>query len=366
MAETTLYFATNRRPNDPDQPTDFSSEFVGNLSGIRFGEARVKGNDLFKLAGDDELTRLGKRAKITVEYEHLDEDESKSVLGSRAVFRKIRKEMLAGQDLLFLIHGYDYTFAQAIARAAQLQQWYAAKRPLVMFLFTWPSLGRGVSPITYDDERERARASGAALGRVMLKAADFIRTVRRNGPCKQRIHLMAHSMGNWVLRGGVQYARTFVGDNTPPLLDEVCLMAADEDHDTLSKGYKLQPILRGCSRLTVYYHGRDLALKASDYAMGNPDRLGLSGADEAESLPKKVSLVNVGPAIYWDPPSRQRDWQEDDSGHQYYRNNDIVRDDVVQLLAGAADDEIPGRERREGEWRISRPRSPRRRGGPRR
>src|SRR3546814_10842584 len=71
-------------------------------------------------------------------------------------------------------------------------------------------------------------------------------------------------MGNWALRGAVQAMRTFVGNNIPPLFDEVILAAADEDDDTLQMGHKVGPLLRGCRRVTVYYNHQDLALKASD------------------------------------------------------------------------------------------------------
>src|SRR3546814_15278175 len=79
--------------------------------------------------------------------------------------------------------------------------------------------------------------------------------------------------------------RSFVGNNIPPLFDEVILAGADEDDDTLQCGYKIGPLLRGCRRVTVYYNHQDLSLKASDYAMGNPDRPGRSGPSLAPQCP---------------------------------------------------------------------------------
>src|SRR3546814_3331364 len=94
--------------------------------------------------------------------------------------------------------------------------------------------------------------------------------------------------------------RTFVGNNIPPLFDEVILAAADEDDDTLQMGHKVGPLLRGCRRVTVYYNHQDLALKASDYAMGNPDRLGRSGPCVPPECPNKVSVVNVADKVIWE------------------------------------------------------------------
>ncbi len=158
MPETIVYFATNRRPNRAKNPTDFTSEFVGDLNSIRLGAASLPGAALYEINSEAKLNALGDAAQISIAPEKLDpKDAANSTLGSSAVFSAIRKEMLQGQDLLFLIHGYDHTFRQALARAAQIKQWLSG-RPVVLFLYSWPSLGAGVSPKTYDDDRSRAEA----------------------------------------------------------------------------------------------------------------------------------------------------------------------------------------------------------------
>ena len=53
---------------------------------------------------------------------------------------------------------------------------------------------------------------------------------------------MAHSMGNYVLRHGIQEARRHSG--LPRLFDQVFLMAADEDDDAFGKEHKLRPLPR--------------------------------------------------------------------------------------------------------------------------
>jgi esterase/lipase superfamily enzyme len=211
-----------------------------------------------------------------------------------------------------------------------------------MLMFGWPSAGAGVAPRTYSDDRQRAQASGVALARAILKGTDFIRNTPKGERCDTPIHLLAHSMGNWALRGAVQAMRTFVGNNIPPLFDEVLLMAADEDDDTLALTHKMAPLLRGCRRTTVYYNHQDIALKGSDVAMGNPDRLGRSGPKDVAQITKIVP-VNVSPVIAWDAP----DFTEDDTGHQYYRHNAVVRTDVLQVLQGKLDTDIAGRRKEE-------------------
>ena len=334
MPSTTIYFATNRRPNDPDNPTDFTTDIAGDVNSIRVGTASLDGDELFKLDVDE----LADAVKITVAPEKMDPNNAaKSAVGSADLFAQIRADMQNGADAMLHVHGYNYTFRQAMARGVQVKQWLsdkAAKKDMVMMMFSWPSLGRGVSPKTYDDERVRAGASGPALGRAIMKATDFIRAIKRDERCNGRIHIMAHSMGNFALRGAIQSMRTFVGDNIPPLFSEVLLMAADDDYDTLNDAHKMAPLLRGCKRVSVYYNRLDDALKASDVAMGNPDRLGGSGPKDLTVLRPKVTTIAVASAL--DPDT-------DPTGHQYYRTNPIVRRDMLGVLSGAADEEVAGR-----------------------
>lgn len=336
MAQT-IYFATNRRVLKDGENAEVGEEFHPNIDELRFGKVSFTGRDLYKKNLEDFAGKAG----ITVAKEALSsEDAAKAKLGSKAIFDEVRAEMLKGRDALIFVHGYDHTFREAAGRAVQLQQWLAAGgADMVLLMFSWPSAGAGVSRRTYADDRDRARMSGPALGRAILKATDFIRNTPRADRCDGRIHLLCHSMGNWALRGAVQGMRTFVGNNIPPLFDEVILAAADEDDDTLQTTHKVGPLLRGCRRVTVYYNHQDLALKASDYAMGNPDRLGRSGPCLTPECPSKVSVVNVATKIVWDAKGANA-WTRDPTGHQYFRNNARVRQDICQVLAGEADDAL--------------------------
>src|SRR3546814_5898180 len=120
----------------------------------------------------------------------MEDGDDPQKLGSKAIFQAVRDEVMAGRDALVFVHGYDHTFREAAGRAVQLQQWLAAGgKDMVLLMFTWPSAGAGVSARTYADDRDRARLSGPALGRAVLKATDFIRNTERNKRCDARIHL---------------------------------------------------------------------------------------------------------------------------------------------------------------------------------
>ncbi len=366
MADTTVYFATNRRPNNKTKPTDFTDAFTDDVESFRVGTAVVPGTTLYAT----DVGKLAEKVTVATASENLKADDArKAQVGSDDIFARIREEMLKGADALLMIHGYNYTFKEAMARGAQMKQWLETDppagirhRPLVMIAFAWPSLGEGVTRKLYELESKRAEMSGVALGRAMMKATDFLRAVKRDERCDGSVHLMAHSMGNWALRGAVQAMKVLVGNNIPPIFNEVILTAADEDHDTLTKSHKIAPLLGGCRRLTVYHNAQDVALKASDTAMGNPDRLGRSGPDRAGApLPPKVTAINAAPAIMWERNGAPA-WQEDDTGHQYYRNNPVVRKDMQAVLASEADEEIKKRKAIETGYRLEP--APGRRSGP--
>jgi esterase/lipase superfamily enzyme len=77
-----------------------------------------------------------------------------------------------------------------------------------------------------------------------------------------------------------------------------------------------------------------MALVISDTTKGNCDRLGAGGPRNSWAVPDKVSIVNV---------QKVTGFREDKTGHQYYRLNPKVRDDVLRVLSGVDSGEIAGR-----------------------
>src|SRR3546814_18667729 len=111
------------------------------------------------------------------------------------------------------------------------------------------------------------------------------------------------------------------------------------DLDTLQMGHKVGPLLRGCRRVTVYYNHQDLALKASDYAMGNHDRLGRSGPCVTPECPNKVSVVNVAAKIIWEAKGPNA-WHCDPTGQPYFRNNPRLPQELSKVLCAPMDGDL--------------------------
>lgn len=323
-----IYFATNRNPIGGEPPTNFGKRFgPDGLVNLRFGYADVTGGRIDKLHVA--------REKLDVPPDDLARgDLSKQKLGSVEIFEQVRMEMSkTASDMLVYVHGFDFTFREAIVRAAQLKEFYAGK-PMVVFVFTWPGDGSKFPFLAYASDRDDARASGAALGRGLEKLAHYLRGTHPEDYCGQKMHLLAHSMGNYALRHAVQAIDSSSGGRIRRLFDQVLLMAADEDNDAFDLDHKLKPLAKMCKRVSVYINPDDLALVISDRTKGNPDRLGASGPVNSWSLPDKVSVINCERII---------NKRNDKTGHQYYRNNALVMGDVIEVLKGTEPGTVSGR-----------------------
>lgn len=239
-------------------------------------------------------------------------------------------------DAVLFIHGYANDFINAITRAAQLRDFYAIPRdgtafPVALLAFSWPSDGLVMPPSThYPADRRDAEAAGPALAAVLGQIAKVARQLRDNG---RRIHLIAHSMGNWVLRHGIL---AYVAAGGKMLFDEALLTASDEDHDAYADNKKLGLMARVARRVTIHVYDFDVILMVAQ-KLTRTDRLGAqwpvrlpapSGRDDA--------ALRVGPVIteLSDPNL---------TGHQYYRNNAEVRRDTIAVLGGQPQATIRGR-----------------------
>lgn len=322
-----VYFATNRCPDDHDAPTAFSDTICADdPQNIRFGVAQVS----------DNLKSV--RFSVAPEADVGEPDEK---LGSVAVFDEVRRDLLEDPaDCMFFIHGFANSFEASLIRAAQLKQFYGAGgatgKTLHMFVFCWPSDGVVFSlKNAYRSDRIDAQISGPAIGRTILKAIDFIGRLRPDARCNRRVHLLAHSMGNWALRHALMHIQV-LGAAPACVFDQAILAAADEDADAFESDGKLRYLTRLARRVSVYMNYQDGPLHVSDWAKGNPDRLGKGGPANPDLTPSNVTVVNCSKVIV-------DKGDMDETTHQYYRNDETVRRDIVAVLKGATDDMIGNR-----------------------
>ncbi|MEM6837386.1 MAG: alpha/beta hydrolase [Cyanobacteria bacterium P01_C01_bin.120] len=301
---TTVYFATNRNLTSPSNPLRFGQNFsTVDLGDLRFGQAQVNGGEL-----DENSVQV------------LPDNPSQ---GSRALFAELRQTMRSQSlDALILIHGFNVTFETALESAAKVSDRLAqlsdnSYRPNV-FVFSWPSNGR---LFEYKDDRHDAKASGYAFARGLEKLTRFLRHADDGEPCQQHVHLLAHSMGNYVLRHALQETQKISNSRAlPRLFDNIILAAADEDNDAFEHEHKFSRLPELAKRVTVYFNTEDQALTISDITKGNPDRLGHSGPRLPHQLPYKVVLVDVSEGV------------STFGEHSYHVDDDEVVRDIIAVL----------------------------------
>ena len=331
-----VLFATNRNPASKKEGW-FGERF--HADGPMF--FRVGAATLDRVS--DDMDEAYKIRSVTVLPEALGKDggEVTKLLGSSALLADLRKRMMKDKrDVVVLIHGFANTFANSLQRAAQISQAYLIDPPEggqpyepYVVVFSWPSNGRTEPPWEYHSDRDDAAASGVAMARFMMRVLDFLSD---KGKCEQRIHLVAHSMGNWAFRHAVQGIIALNEQaRLPALFTNAFLMAADEDEDALQEDHKLLRLPELARAVHVYHSRSDQALLISDTTKFNPDRLGSGGPLSFSGLSNRIVAVDCDEVNATVPLH---------ANHQYYRLRKEVIDDVRAVLSGRfLPDQVPRR-----------------------
>jgi esterase/lipase superfamily enzyme len=224
--------------------------------------------------------------------------------------------------------------------------------------------------VDYSHDRETARASGLAMARTLRILYDFIDGLPDREMCRQPMHLICHSMGNYAFRHALQAMmqlpvaapREYVQPTGAPgatapaespalvalpteapdpnrlrrTFEQIILAAADEDEDAFDDPREFKYLPRLGSGVTVYHTGKDWILSTlSRVTKFNGPRLGSNGPDNMGSISDKVIAVDVTDVI---------DAADDSQSHQYYRIFPAVRDDIVAVLSGTRPDQVPNRD----------------------
>lgn len=329
MAGISLFYATNRKHEGKHRwrPEGYGSKFSDDgMENLRFGRLTIPA-DPAKIAeslqsnlacgpGDGEglseyLTEQAESAAIRPYREKLDRgirdvDQKGAVLGSAAFFRDLRNVMMGGSDALVYIHGFNVSWHDAVGAAGALQEMLNRDpqgRPTAVILFTWPSDGLALPFVSYKSDRTEAQGSGYAVGRAFLKLRDYLVTLNRQGgpesvPCGRNIHLLCHSMGNFVLQNALERLRSFTPHSAHSrIFEHLFLCAPDVDDSVLEPGQPLGDLHELGRQVTIYYNRGDAAMYVSDYTKGNPERLGTNGAARPTLLHAKVHQVDCSPVV---------------------------------------------------------------------
>ena len=331
MGAVRVYFATNRNELPDNKKLVFGPRFnPDGVAALRFGHVDFP---------DGVETLQGGSVYV---YPDAKGETDPAKTGGGRFLDDLRKEMLGGRDTLVFIHGFNVTFDGAIEAGARLARDVRIQagatdngRPVNVVVFSWPSDGEAVPYMSYYSDREDARASGPALARAYLKLRDFLERLKTQDRCERSIHLMAHSMGAYVLRQGLQALIAKDADGLVRIFDQILLAAPDEDDDAFEQDSKLKPLPKLGRQVTVYFNPWDRALVISDKTKGNPDRLGSDGPRLIDMLPKKVVLVDCR-NVAGDADALVQ--------HSYYARSRAMAFDIGSVLAGMDAESIGNRD----------------------
>jgi esterase/lipase superfamily enzyme len=336
----------------------------------------------FTGAGDGEalqdyFAQCARNSQVIEAYEESIPDKSvadtaqPAKLGSLAMFTDLQADMRRGLDMLVLIHGYNVDWEEAVGTAAAFEATLnrsdanrpdEAVQPVRVILFTWPSDGKALPWVSYKSDRSDARSAAGAVGRAMLKLRDFLHQLGREvrlakvterdtreqlreqgvtresevtravaqaeatDLCGQKIHLLAHSMGNFVLQCALERLREFSpGNAMPRMFEHVFLAAADVDDTVLEHGQAMELVHQIGNSVAIYHNPNDTALRVSDYTKGNPDRLGQRGAARPQALHQKIYQVDCSAVV------------AGLTQHSYYTNG-MIAIDIRKALQGQMPD----------------------------
>jgi hypothetical protein len=209
------------------------------------------------------------------------------------------------KEILIYVHGFSSLPEPAtFPRAEELQQLCDRKQKgkVLVVPIVWPCESKEQSKNSqikeYFNDQMAADQSGIAFARTIQK---FLKWQESNldaeNPCTKRINILAHSMGNRVLRAtfakNFQY---FLPQGMPLLFRNIFMAAPDITNEALEPGQEGQYIPTAARNVVVYYAADDLAMRSSKIAnLGNgiaSRRMGHTGPENMDRVSKNVYALD--------------------------------------------------------------------------
>lgn len=225
------------------------------------------------------------------------------------------------RQILLYIHGFSNLPDDVFEAAAEFQELCRNndEKEVLVVPVIWPcDNDLGVVKDYWDDQKS-ADSSATSLSRALSRFIEWRESnlnAPDSDPCLKRINVLAHSMGNRVLRETLQaWDRYDLASGVPLLFRNTFLVAADIENESIHRNERAQLICDASRNVVVYFASDDLALRASKAAnLKNKiasRRLGHTGPENMELTPKNVYVVDC------DDINNAYDLPK---GHSYFRS----------------------------------------------
>lgn len=218
-------------------------------------------------------------------------------LGSKKLLDILSKENV--EQLLFYIHGFsNLPEPDIFPRVIKLQQFFDKKKQglIKVIPIIWPcDNDMGIIGDYWDDQKS-ADNSGLGFARVLQKFMSW-REDTESSPCFKRINVLAHSMGNRVLRETLSMWNKYdLANGVPLLFRNTILMAADIVNESLENSQAGRLISQSSRNVSVYFASDDLALRSSKISnLKNKvasRRLGHTGPEDMSKVQSNVYAID--------------------------------------------------------------------------
>ena len=292
-----VWFATNRKPLGES----FGSE-RNNQTTLGVAQVLVPEHRPFGTLGSSFWARL-KRRELKNDHIRLLSAEHRS---REIFFADINtilenfKEDRETSHALFFIHGYNVSFEEAAIRAAQLG--VDLQVPATAF-FSWPSRG---NPAAYQADEATIEASEPAITEFLT---DFAENCGAD-----KVHVIAHSMGNRGLLRALQRIASNASSKNTVKLGQVFLAAPDVDRDLFLDLSSSFPDYS--ERTTLYASDGDKAVRLSSILHDAPR----AGYFTPYTVAPGIDTIAVP------------DFDIDFLGHGYFAEADALLHDIFDLM----------------------------------
>ncbi|MGE8533433.1 alpha/beta hydrolase [Chryseobacterium sp. JV274] len=257
--------------------------------------------------------------------------------GTQRMFYELYKNMSSTKDrsdVLIFIHGYLYDFDDELKAILDLKKIFIDNpaSPVEHILFvSWPASG-SIIPLSYFDDKASSINSGTSLMRLFYFYTQFLKDIFSNrdlAPCNQRIHIMAHSLGNRVLQSMLYSLKR---ENILRVIDQVLLLNADVSYKVFEDSedsYNKLPLL--ANRISIYLNRQDAVLGISQFTKNIlTPRLGKNGPSDLTHYKDIVSIIDCT----FVKDDILNSFKYEVGNHWGYLSSSQVQSDIFQNLNG--------------------------------
>jgi len=296
-----VWYATDREDTGSKDPGE---RYSGNRGKLQFGRVEVSVPD------DIKRHKKGRLEKPRWSWFQFEDPEKHVVLltleqlDATAWKAELKQKLpeCSRRDLLLFIHGFNVDFETAARRAAQFA--HDLEFQGLAVLYSWPSEGAMLKYLvdgdsaqwTVDDFEEVLKTLMTELG-------------------AERVHAVAHSMGNRVLIEGIRRMDVAALPADAARLREVVFAAPDINADTFRRFVK--KFYKRAERFTLYVSDSDKALWASKMAHKYP-----RAGDSGDGVVLSAGMETIDASAV----------DQSFMGHSYFCDNRVIFQDMSNLI----------------------------------